>query len=104
MKTDEELRQVTLGEPTLLNGPISLAEYTREWPTCFAKEAERIRNALDNRALQIEHIGSTAVPELAAKPIIDILLVVADSADEPSYAPALESAGFVLRIREPAWH
>ncbi len=43
------------------------------------------------------------MPRLAAKPIIDILLAVADSADEPSYLPSLESAGYVLRIREPGW-
>jgi len=49
-------------------------------------------------------VGSTSVPGLAAKPFIDVLLVVADSADEHTYAPALESAGFVLRIREPAWY
>ena len=52
----------------------------------------------------LEHIGSTAVPGLAAKPIIDILLVVDDAADEPSYLPALEAAGYVLRVREPDWH
>jgi len=52
----------------------------------------------------VEHIGSTAVPGLVAKPIIAILLVVANSADEPSYVPALEAAGYVLRIREPDWH
>ena len=52
----------------------------------------------------VEHIGSTAVPGLVAKPIIDILLVVANSADESSYVPALEAAGYVLRIREPDWH
>jgi GrpB-like predicted nucleotidyltransferase (UPF0157 family) len=48
-------------------------------------------------------VGSTSVPGLAAKPIIDILLVVPDSADEPSYLPALKSAGYVLRVREPGW-
>jgi GrpB-like predicted nucleotidyltransferase (UPF0157 family) len=53
--------------------------------------------------LRIEHAGSTSVPGLAAKPVIDIVLVVADSADENAYAPALESAGYVLRIREPDW-
>jgi GrpB-like predicted nucleotidyltransferase (UPF0157 family) len=52
----------------------------------------------------IEHVGSTSVPGLAAKPRIDVLLVVADSADEPAYAPPLEAAGYVLRIREPDWH
>jgi len=54
--------------------------------------------------MRIEHVGSTSVPGLCAKPIIDILLVVADSADEPSYVPALEAEGYVLRIREPHWH
>ena len=60
--------------------------------------------ALGGRVLQLEHTGSTAVPGLAAKPIIDITLVVADSANEAAYAPALEGAGYVLRIREPEWH
>lgn len=51
----------------------------------------------------MEHVGSTSVPGLCAKPIIDMLLVVADSADEQSYVPALEAAGYRLRIREPEW-
>lgn len=55
------------------------------------------------RALQIEHIGSTSVPGLAAKPIIDVLLVVADSSDEHTYVPIMESAGYLLSIREPNW-
>jgi GrpB-like predicted nucleotidyltransferase (UPF0157 family) len=79
-------------------------EYDPRWPEQFAREEARIRAALGDRALQIEHIGSTAVPGLPAKPIIDILLVVADSAHEPSYVPALEAARYVLRIREPDWH
>jgi GrpB-like predicted nucleotidyltransferase (UPF0157 family) len=66
--------------------------------------AKRIKAALGNRALNVDHVGSTSVPGLIAKPIIDILLVVADSADEPSYVPALEAAGYILRIREPDWH
>ena len=60
--------------------------------------------SLGERALLIEHVGSTSVPGLAAKPTIDVLLVVADSADEDAYLPALEAAGYVLRIREPDWH
>lgn len=68
------------------------------------REAARIRNALGDVALRLEHVGSTSVPGLAAKPVIDIVLVVPDSADESSYAPALESAGYILRIREPDWH
>lgn len=56
------------------------------------------------RALQIEHTGSTSVPKRAAKPIIDMLLVVIDSADENAYVPDLEGIGYVLRIQEPGWH
>lgn len=51
----------------------------------------------------MEHVGSTSIPGLCAKPIIDILLAVADSSDESSYVPALETAGYTLRIREPDW-
>jgi len=70
----------------------------------FSREERRIRKALGDRAIRLEHVGSTSVPDLAAKPIIDILLVVADSSDESSYVPALEAEGYVLRIREPDWH
>ncbi len=56
------------------------------------------------KALAVEHVGSTAVPGLPAKPVIDIDLTVADSADEPAWLPALEEAGFELVIREPWWH
>jgi GrpB-like predicted nucleotidyltransferase (UPF0157 family) len=102
--TDEELERITVGERTVHNAPITLAEYDVEWPEHYAREEARIRGALGDRALQLEHVGSTSVPGLAAKPIIDILLVVANSADEPAYVPALEAAGYVLRIREPDWH
>ena len=61
-------------------------------------------DVLGDRALRVEHVGSTSIPGLAAKPIIDMLLVVGDSAAEASYVPAMENAGYVLRIREPGWH
>jgi GrpB-like predicted nucleotidyltransferase (UPF0157 family) len=67
------------------------------------REAARIRAALGCRAVQVEHAGSTSVPGLAAKPIIDIVLAVPDSSDEQAYVPALEAAGYVLRAREPGW-
>jgi GrpB-like predicted nucleotidyltransferase (UPF0157 family) len=54
--------------------------------------------------LALEHIGSTSVPDLAAKPIIDIDLTVSDASDESAYVPPLESLGFVLTIREARWH
>ncbi len=99
--SDEELQQVVVGALTPLNAPIALVEYDAEWPRLYAREARRIRAVLDDAVRSVEHVGSTSVPGLAAKPIIDILLVVADSGDEPSYLPALEATGYVLRIREP---
>ena len=71
------------------------------WPERFAALADTVRTALGDTALRIEHIGSTAVPGLAAKPIIDMLVVVEDVADEAAYVPALEDVGFRLRVREP---
>jgi len=101
--SDEQLRAVTIGEPEVLSGPVELVEYDQAWPSVFEHEATKIAAALDERALQLEHVGSTSVPGLVAKPRIDIVLAVADSADEPSYVPALESASYMLRIREPKW-
>ncbi len=83
---------------------IVVREYDPMWPEMFEREAARIRLALGGRVLAIEHAGSTSVSGLAAKPVIDIVLVVQDSAQEDGYAPALEAAGYVLRIREPEWY
>lgn len=102
--TEEELRAVTVGELAPLAGPIEIVDYDPRWPALFEREAQGIRAALGDRVLLLEHVGSTSVPGLAAKPRIDILLVVADSADEPTYVPALEAAGYLLRIREPDWY
>jgi GrpB-like predicted nucleotidyltransferase (UPF0157 family) len=79
----------------------TLVEYDPAWGELFAREAERIRGALGAGALLIEHVGSTAVPGLAARPLIDTVLAVADAADEPAYLPALQAAGYVLRSRVP---
>lgn len=83
---------------------IEIADYDPEWPKKFDTHARLIAVALGRAALRIEHVGSTSVPNLAAKPVIDILVVVHDSADEPAYLPRLEEAGYVLRVREPGWH
>jgi GrpB-like predicted nucleotidyltransferase (UPF0157 family) len=99
----EYMEAVTIGGPKRLDGPVELAEYDPEWPQRFRREEERIRGALGERALLVEHAGSTSVPGLAAKPIIDIVVAVPDSADEDEYVPALERAGYELRIREPDW-
>jgi len=82
---------------------IKLLDYDTDWPKKFETHALRIIEALGPAALRIEHIGSTSVPGLAAKPIIDILVVVRDSADESTYLPQLEAAGYRLRVREPHW-
>ncbi len=74
------------------------------WRAAYEQLVRRIRDALRWRALQLEHVGSTAVPGLPAKPIIDVDLTVADPHDEASYVPALEAVGFRLRVREPCWY
>jgi GrpB-like predicted nucleotidyltransferase (UPF0157 family) len=101
--SDDEIRAGIVGEVVEHNATIELVDYHDEWPRLFQREADRIRGALGPKALRIEHVGSTSVPGLAAKPIIDIDLVVADSSDESAYVPELEAAGYVLRIREPDW-
>jgi GrpB-like predicted nucleotidyltransferase (UPF0157 family) len=102
--TEEEMRAATIGPLQPLAGKIVIVDYDPRWPEQYATEARKIRGALGARALLLEHVGSTSVPNLAAKPILDIVLVVADSADEASYVPALEQTGYVLRNREPAWY
>ena len=101
---EKELRAVTIGELEPLTKPVELVDYDAAWPGLFEREAERIRAALGERARLLEHTGSTSVPGLAAKPIIDMTLAVPDSADEDAYVPLLEKAGYVLRIREPDWY
>jgi GrpB-like predicted nucleotidyltransferase (UPF0157 family) len=101
---EQQLRAAWLETPPKLDGPVLLASHDPRWPGLYEREADRIRSVLGDRILLLEHIGSTSVPGLAAKPIIDILLVVADPADEPSYVSPLKRAGYRLVIREPGWH
>ena len=79
--------------PTRVDGSINLVPYDPVWAAEFEDQATRIRTALGPVATAVEHVGSTSVPGLAAKPIVDINLLVVDSADEPAYVPALESLG-----------
>jgi GrpB-like predicted nucleotidyltransferase (UPF0157 family) len=101
---EDELRAVVVGELQPLEKQIEICDYDDEWPRRFDREEKRIRAALGDAALQIEHTGSTSVPGLPAKPIIDIVLVVENTTDEDAYVPALETAGYALRIREPDWY
>ena len=84
--------------------PIEVVESDPAWSAQFERFAARIGDALGDRALGIEHVGSTSVPGLPAKPVIDIDVTVADPRDESTYVPDLEVAGFRLRVREPGWH
>lgn len=102
--SEEYLLSVTVGERQPVESSIRLAPYDPGWAAQFSLLAGRIRGALGEKVLLLEHVGSTSVPGLSAKPIIDMVLAVRDSADEPAYVSALEKQGFVLRIREPDWY
>lgn len=101
---DEKLREVVVGELKPHNVQITLLDYDPKWPELFEREAKRIYSILGDKVLQLEHVGSTSVPGLCAKPIIDMLLVVKDSTDESAYVPDLENSRYVLRIRETNWY
>jgi GrpB-like predicted nucleotidyltransferase (UPF0157 family) len=100
---EKELAKLTIGPVQSLNAPIEFADYDPSWPASYEREADRIRSILKDRVVRIEHVGSTSVSSLLAKPIIDIVLEVPDSANEDAYVPDMEAAGYVLRIREADW-
>ena len=102
--SEEEIEAYSVGGAVRLDSPITLVDYDPTWPKLFALEAQRIRRILGEKVIRIEHTGSTSVPGLAAKPIIDITLVVPDSAREADYVPLLEAEGYRLAIREPHWY
>jgi len=101
---DEALTEEALAG-ILVRGPrpvwVTLADHSPLWPTLFAERRAELRRTLGARARLIEHIGSTSVPELAAKPIIDIVVGIDDPDDEPAYLADLLAAGYDLRVREP---
>ena len=102
--TDEEIAAATVaGSTPLPGGRIEVVAPDPTWPATYDEVAGRVRDALDERVLALQHVGSTSVPGLHAKPVIDLDLTVADSGDEPAYLPDLEAAGFALRVREPEW-
>lgn len=90
--------------PERVDGSIELAEHDPAWSAQCADEQERIRAALGSRALRLEHVGSTSVPGLSAKPVLDVVLVVTDPAQEAEYVPALQDLGYALHVREPGWY
>ena len=102
--TEAQIIAATVGERQPLNSTIHLAPYDPAWPSLFTRLAKQIRETLGDNLLLLEHVGSTSVPGLSAKPIIDMVLAVADSSDEASYVKPLEEKGYRLRIREPDWY
>lgn len=95
---DAYLEQVLVGgrEPRA----IVIVDYDASWPGRFVAHRDRVARALGPVACSIEHIGSTAVPGLAAKPIIDLLVAVKDPDEESPMVPGMQAAGYHLRVRE----
>ncbi|MCU7724026.1 GrpB family protein [Actinoplanes sp. KI2] len=111
----DDIRQRLLGTPeqdaTRLvreppNGwkPIVIEEYDPAWADRYEAVAATLRGTLADQVLGLEHVGSTSVPGLAAKSIVDVDLTIADTEEESRYLPALEELGYVLVLREPWWH
>jgi GrpB-like predicted nucleotidyltransferase (UPF0157 family) len=76
MVSEEEMQAARIGGMRVHNAPIQLMDYSAVWPALFVRQAKRVRATLGERVLMLEHAGSTSVPGLAAKPIIDINLHV----------------------------
>jgi GrpB-like predicted nucleotidyltransferase (UPF0157 family) len=83
---------------------VFLADHDEAWAGQYAAEESSIRTVLGPTLVSIHHAGSTAVPGLPAKPVIDIVLTVQDPTDESSYVHPLEAAGYTFHHREPDWH
>lgn len=83
---------------------IDVVAYDPAWEDSYGTIEGQLRELLGGTALDLFHVGSTSVPGLDAKPIIDVDVIVADPSDETVWLPALELAGYVLTVREPWWH
>lgn len=95
---DRWLDQSIIGERQ--PGPVRLVEYDADWPARFERIRENLVGALGATARTVEHVGSTAIPGMVAKPIIDVLMTVDDVEDQARYLPVIEELGYELRVRE----
>ncbi|WP_328371741.1 GrpB family protein [Micromonospora zamorensis] len=102
--TPEQVDAGLVGDPPRTWGSVVIEEYDRAWARRFTAVRSSLTEALGALIIAVEHVGSTAVPGLAAKPVIDIDLVIEDTAEESGYLPALERLGYRLVLREPWWH
>jgi GrpB-like predicted nucleotidyltransferase (UPF0157 family) len=103
MSETQDNHSAIIGGPVKLTQKIEISPYDPNWPEKYESHRRRIIEALGDKALQLEHTGSTSVPGLDAKPVIDITLVLQNSADEDQYVPNLQNAGYILTVREPDW-
>lgn len=101
---DEQLQESHVQKIQEYNQKIILHEYDPKWVNDYQYEEKKIKEILKDKVIQIEHVGSTSVPGLCAKRIIDILLIVADSSKEEDYVPQLLENGYILKVREPDWY
>lgn len=93
-----------VGEPPRFFDSVLIEEYDPAWADRFAAASSALGGQLGGLVIGVEHVGSTSVPGLAAKPIIDIDLQLEDTEEESLYIPALEVLGYRLVLREPWWH
>jgi GrpB-like predicted nucleotidyltransferase (UPF0157 family) len=102
--TPEQMAIAPVGEPPKKWQAIVIEEYDPAWEHQFTAARALLRAALGDLVITIEHVGSTSVPGVAAKPIIDIDLIVEDTTDESRFVPVLEGLGYRLVLREPWWY
>jgi GrpB-like predicted nucleotidyltransferase (UPF0157 family) len=102
--TPEQMASAMVGEPPAKWQSIVIEDYDPVWVDRFAEASSLLSEVLGGLIISTEHVGSTSVPGLAAKPIIDIDLLIEDTAEESRYIPALERLGYRLVLREPWWH
>ncbi|MGA5427774.1 GrpB family protein [Streptomyces koyangensis] len=102
--TDQEIEAAYVTDAPRLDGPVTLAPYDPRWPEAYAALAARIGERLAPLPHRVDHAGSTSVPGLPAKPVLDLVLTVPDPAEEDAYVPALAPLGLHLTIREPDWY
>ncbi|MBM0237638.1 GrpB family protein [Micromonospora sp. ATA32] len=102
--TPEQIAAGLVGEPPRKWQSIVIEDYDPAWVDRFAAASSSLNEVLGGLIISVEHVGSTSVPGLAAKPIIDIDLLIEDTTEESRYIPALERLGYRLVLREPWWH
>ncbi|MGC4864119.1 GrpB family protein [Micromonospora sp. DT53] len=100
----EQVDAGLVGEPPRTWESVVIEEYDPVWAQRFVAVRSSLTEALGDLVISVEHVGSTAVPGLAAKPVLNVDLVIEDTAEEATYLPALERLGYRLVLREPWWH